>query len=70
MGALVTSAGAWAAHAGKVAFANSYAEDAIAGRFWYWGWIGGLAGLTLLVTSLLLPRHRSAPLAAGSLYRE
>ena len=46
MGALMAATAAWAAYAGKVAFANSYAEDALAGRFWHWGWIGGLAGLT------------------------
>lgn len=67
MGALMASTGAWAAHAGKVAFANSYAEDPLAGRFWYWGWIGGLAGLTLLVATLLLPRRCRSPLVARSL---
>ena len=69
MGALVASAGAWAAHEGKVAFANSYAEDALAGRFWYWGWIGGLAGLTLLVATAILPHRNRSPLVARSLDR-
>lgn len=67
IGALMVAAGAWAAHAGKVAFADSYAEDALAGRFWYWGWIGALAGVTLLVATLLLPRRSGTPLVVGNL---
>lgn len=30
---------------GKARFAASYAEDALAGQFWYFGWIAGMAGL-------------------------
>lgn len=66
IGAAVVSAGAWAAHAGKTAFANSYAEDALAGRFWYWGWIGGLAGLTLVLVTILWPSRASSSPVVGS----
>ncbi|MGE3739729.1 MAG: hypothetical protein AB7I59_09530 [Geminicoccaceae bacterium] len=66
IGAAVVSAGAWAAHAGKTAFANSYAEDALAGRFWYWGWICGLAGLTLVLVTLLWPARGLSSLPVGN----
>jgi hypothetical protein len=69
IGAAVVSAGAWAAHAGKTALANSFAEDALAGRLWYWGWIGGLAGLSLVLVTVLWPRRTSSPLLVGSLDR-
>ncbi len=40
------------AYFGKAGFVASYAEDALAGRFWFFGWIAlaaALAGLTLSV---------------------
>ena len=32
-----------AAHWGKTEFAASFAENALAGKFWYFGWIGASA---------------------------
>jgi hypothetical protein len=41
---------------GKRAFAASFAESALAGRFWYFGWIGVFASLVLLATGIVLHR--------------
>ena len=41
---------------GKRAFAASFAESALAGRFWYFGWIGVFASLVLLATCIVLHR--------------
>lgn len=41
---------------GKRAFAASFAESALAGRFWYFGWIGVFASLVLLATGIILHR--------------
>lgn len=38
---------------GKTRFAASYAEDALAGKLWYFGWIGIAAGLSLTVMAVL-----------------
>lgn len=38
---------------GKTNFAASYAEDALAGRFWYYGWIVALAAATVLIAAVL-----------------
>ncbi len=46
---------------GKTNFAASYAEDALAGRFWYVGWIGSLAAATVLIAAVL--RAAMAPRA-------
>jgi hypothetical protein len=40
------------AHYGKVEFAASYAEDQLAGKFWYFGWIATCAMATSVLTSL------------------
>ena len=40
------------AYLGKLRFAASYAEDQIAGRFWYFGWIIACLGALLLVASI------------------
>ncbi len=37
---------------GKTAFAASYAENALAGRFWFFGWHGALAGVGALVFTI------------------
>lgn len=47
---------AFAAIWGKQAFAASYAENGLAGRFWFFGWFGLYACLFALVSSLLLRR--------------
>jgi hypothetical protein len=44
---------ATAAHFGKLEFAASFAENATAGKLWYFGWIGIAASATALVASLL-----------------
>jgi len=48
------AAGAFAAASwGKVEFAASYAENALAGRFWFLGWIGTAAGVAALLAALV-----------------
>ena len=44
------------AYLGKAEFAASYAENAVAGRVWYFGWILAMAGLTGLISSLFPQR--------------
>lgn len=39
----------WAAQAGGIQFAASYAEDARAGQLWYLGWIATPAALSALL---------------------
>lgn len=39
---------------GKTQFAASFGEDALAGRFWHFGWIGIAAGDALIVAALVL----------------
>lgn len=36
------------ANYGKAQFAASFAEDAFAGKLWYFGWIGVATGITLI----------------------
>lgn len=38
---------------GKIRFAASYAEDLIAGRMWFLGWIAGVALAYVLIVHLL-----------------
>jgi len=45
-----------AAHQGRLNFVASYAENQLAGQFWYFGWIAVAASITALVTTLLSPR--------------
>lgn len=56
-------AGALAARFGKAAFAASYAENALAGQFWFLGWIvlcgGACAALSLALLSLRSGTGRS-----------
>jgi hypothetical protein len=40
---------------GKSAFAASYAEDVLAGRMWYFGWVGVAIFATVLVAALFSP---------------
>ncbi len=44
---------------GKTRFAASYAEDVVAGQYWYFGWIGVAAGLSVLIAALLAPGARA-----------
>jgi len=48
-----------AAHFGKEVFVASYAENGLAGHFWYFGWIGALAGAAALVGLSLYPGQRN-----------
>ncbi len=50
--AILTGIALYVAHAGKTQFAASYAEDALAGQMWYFGWIAGMAALAAMLTSL------------------
>jgi hypothetical protein len=47
---------AFAAISGKQVFVASYAENGLAGRFWFFGWFGLYACLFALVSSLVLRR--------------
>ena len=52
-------AGAVSARLGKAAFAASYAENALAGQFWFFGWIvlsGGAVALIAVGLARLRPR--------------
>lgn len=41
-----------AAYFGKMIFVNSYAENTLAGRFWFFGWIASMAALAGLLVTL------------------
>ena len=59
LAALALAASAAAAHFGKQAFAASFAENALAGRFWYFGWFalsGSIALALAIVTARILHR--------------
>lgn len=45
-----------AAVLGKQVFVASFAENAVAGRFWFFGWFGLSASLFVLIVALLLSR--------------
>ena len=45
-----------AASWGKETFAASYAEDAVAGRVWYFGWFATVAAATAFLFSLATPK--------------
>jgi hypothetical protein len=53
LAALALAEAAWIAWTGKARFAASYAEDALAGRMWHFGWIAIAASATLLLAGLL-----------------
>ncbi|MCY1127192.1 hypothetical protein OU426_10035 [Frigidibacter sp. RF13] len=53
LSAVILLAAAAAAHWGKTRFAASYAEDMVAGRLWYFGWIATLAAVCVLAQVLL-----------------
>ena len=54
LGLLVLGLAIGAATYGKTQFAASFAEDSLAGRLWYFGWIGIAAGDALIVAALTL----------------
>lgn len=45
-----------AAHQGRLQFAASYAENQLAGQFWYFGWIASAACMAGLIVTLFTPR--------------
>ncbi len=45
-----------AAHQGRLVFAASFAENHLAGLFWFYGWIAVAAATTALIAALLTPR--------------
>ena len=53
LGLVVLALCAGAAYYGKTQFAASFAEDAFAGRMWYFGWIGIAAGDAIIVAALV-----------------
>ncbi|MCV2871119.1 hypothetical protein OEZ71_02290 [Defluviimonas sp. WL0050] len=53
LGAVGTVAALAAAKIGAARFAASYAEDALAGRFWFIGWICVAAALVVMLQALL-----------------
>ncbi|NNE88201.1 MAG: hypothetical protein HKN27_09005 [Silicimonas sp.] len=52
--ALLAIAGT-AAHQGRLIFAASFAENTLAGQFWYLGWIASAAFAAALIASILTP---------------
>ncbi|WP_424970950.1 hypothetical protein [Dinoroseobacter sp. S76] len=53
LGGIALSAAAYGtATYGRIAFAASYAEDALAGQLWYFGWIALATGAALALASL------------------
>ena len=50
-----------AAHQGRLAFAASFAENTLAGHFWYVGWIATAASAAGLIASLLTPGRLTRP---------
>lgn len=52
LGVLALILGAAAAIQGKSIFAASFAENALAGRFWFFGWFALMAGLCLTLCAL------------------
>lgn len=58
LGMAVLAAGYAAARLGADRFAASYAEDALAGKMWFFGWIGAPAGLCLVLAALGSVRFR------------
>jgi len=48
-----------AAWYGKTQFAASFAENALAGKLWYFGWIGIAVGVSAVVMALLARRVSS-----------
>ena len=57
-GAILLGLAAVAAIVGKSRFVASYAEDALAGKFWFFGWIGIAAGLSLLIFTMIAAQRR------------
>lgn len=55
VGGVLTAVAYGTAHLGKTRFAASFAEDAVAGQMWYFGWIATAAFAALTLT--LLPRR-------------
>lgn len=50
---IVFALAGWAlAHYGKLGFTASYAEDRLAGKFWYFGWIATCAATTAALTAI------------------
>jgi predicted branched-subunit amino acid permease len=53
---LLLTIAATAAHQGRLQFAASFAENALAGQFWYLGWIACAASAAGLIATVLTPR--------------
>jgi len=56
LGLALLVAAYWVAATGQARFAASFAEDAFAGRIWYFGWIAVFAGLAASLAGALLRR--------------
>ncbi len=62
LGGALAVAAVLAAWWGKTAFVASYAEDRLAGLFWYYGWIAACTGVAAVIYSaarLFLPPARA-----------
>jgi hypothetical protein len=46
---------------GKARFAETYADDVLAGRFWYFGWIAAMAAACVLIAVLIEAARRPRP---------
>lgn len=56
--ALLLCVAAVAAHYGKLRFVASFAEDRLAGKFWYYGWIGIACFTAAFLSAVLTPIAR------------
>ena len=54
--AILTFAAYAVAHWGKSTFAASYAEDALAGKVWFFGWIATSGAFAALIAAILAKR--------------
>lgn len=55
---LLTCAAFATAHIGKSRFTASYADDALAGQMWYFGWIATCAFALAILATLVRPHRR------------
>lgn len=58
---LIAALGYGLAIYGKTAFAASFGEDALAGRFWFIGWHAALAGFSATLLTLIARGVRRVP---------
>lgn len=60
LGTVLFLASSTAAWLGKMRFVASYAEDHLAGRFWFVGWMMAIGAIFLLIATLANPDRKTA----------